>query len=595
VIRQLFFAPGDRPAGAPAGQVPFQAHVELLHLFLAHRDGIVNRLEGVLNAQRKPAQYLRDRPLLSRQVEDCFFTGVTESQSRLRGQLEDAHWSSGFRPREMPGVHNGLADPAEMMTRGFHLWQQTRWPGRNGRVRYAHTLFNLYVIRCLELLSMRIWDAGSSGAGDRFWQVRDVLDRLWSIRMADQPRLVGDARWLLPLAQSPATDDLGAYFDVAARIEALPVEDRLEIHKAGVCMTAGHLRSQIRYYANKKGVAFDDAGVILITRTSNALDFALLVQDLVPLLEAYEKAWSGGDDPKRLELADVIGQAVSPDPELFLNRVELLAAYSMIEHLFITTEQDGHAAYTPMGQRHVRLLEEYGTRIRRVLKPLHDDCSGFRPVAGRYSPYGLLYGFSSHLVEHMVLKALQPDAATDFRLEDVFSAGDADKLAWVAGWRKLPHIRPEVERLFEYPQQFADGVFDRLERELARHASGSDTTAVAGRLFILTAEQAADPKMSQVPDLPARYIGSSDTQVVAAQFAEFCDEPRLQSDRQEARCILSYRTAGGWVAITKAILTEVSGTGQDVKIVGLPPAAAEVLSLMCPALVVPPGATQDVS
>ncbi len=58
----------------------------------------------------------------------------------------------------MPGVHNGLIDPAEMMTRVFHLWQRTRWPGRNGRVRYAHTLFNLYVIRCLELLTMRVWD-----------------------------------------------------------------------------------------------------------------------------------------------------------------------------------------------------------------------------------------------------------------------------------------------------------------------------------------------------------------------------------------------------------------------------------------------------
>ena len=48
--------------------------------------------------------------------------------------------------------------------RAFYLWQQTRWPGRNGRVRYAHTLFNLYVIRCLELLSMRLWDDGAGAA-----------------------------------------------------------------------------------------------------------------------------------------------------------------------------------------------------------------------------------------------------------------------------------------------------------------------------------------------------------------------------------------------------------------------------------------------
>ena len=104
------------------------------------------------------------------------------------------------------------------MIRGFHLWQQTRWPGRNGRVRYAHTLFNLYVIRCLELLSMRLWDAGASSAGDRLSQVQGVLDQLWTTTPADQPVLVRDARWLIQLAQSPATDDLGAYFDVAEQI-----------------------------------------------------------------------------------------------------------------------------------------------------------------------------------------------------------------------------------------------------------------------------------------------------------------------------------------------------------------------------------------
>ena len=45
----------------PANAVPFQAHVELLQFFLAHRDEIVERIQGLLNAQRKPVQYLRDR------------------------------------------------------------------------------------------------------------------------------------------------------------------------------------------------------------------------------------------------------------------------------------------------------------------------------------------------------------------------------------------------------------------------------------------------------------------------------------------------------------------------------------------------------
>ena len=412
------------------------------------------------------------------------------------------------------------------MIRAFHLWQQTRWPGRNGRVHYAHTLFNLYVIRCLELLSMRVWDDEASSAGDRLSHVQGVLDQLWTITPADQPVLVRDARWLIQMAQSPATDELGAYFDVAEKIaETLSEEDRIEIHKAGVRLAAGHLRSQTRYYSMKKAVPLNEKSLILSTRNTNALDFALLIHDLVPLLEAYEHAWHSEDGQKRLELAGAICQGISPDPELFLNRVELLGAYSMIEHLFITTDRDGHVVYTPMGQRHVQLLHEYEARIGRVSKPLSDDCPHFRPVAGAYSPYGVLYGFSSDLMEHMALKATQPDAVTHFSLEDVFVDGDAntDKLAWVSGWRKLPHLTREVEQLFDYPQQFAEDIFDRIEHALRRRVSDSEANTVAqtGRLFILAADDLqADSKASLIPDLPVRYIGSSDMQLVAAHKAD---------------------------------------------------------------------------
>src|SRR5215831_1618109 len=216
------FSAAEESRGAERlGQVPFQAHVELLQLFLAHRDEIVERIQGLLNAQRKPIQYLQDGPLLSRHFEDCFFTlhRVTRDQSRLRGQLQEAHWASGFRPRTSPGMYNDLVDPAEMMVRAFYLWRQTHWPGHSGRARYAHTLFNLYVIRCLALLSMRLWDAGSTSAPerveDRLSQVQGLLDHLWRVSPADQPVLVRDARWLIPVAQSPTTDELAGYFEVA--------------------------------------------------------------------------------------------------------------------------------------------------------------------------------------------------------------------------------------------------------------------------------------------------------------------------------------------------------------------------------------------
>ena len=102
--------------GADSDQVPFPANVELLRLYLRHREDIVERIEAVLNAQRKPIRYLQDHSLLSRHFEDCFFarTAVNASQTRLRGQLEGAHWAAGFRPREVSHVYNDLFHPAEV-------------------------------------------------------------------------------------------------------------------------------------------------------------------------------------------------------------------------------------------------------------------------------------------------------------------------------------------------------------------------------------------------------------------------------------------------------------------------------------------------
>lgn len=591
-----FSAPEEMPAAHRPGRVPFHAHVELLQLFLAHRDEIVERIQGLLNAQRKPIPYQQGGPLLSRHFEDCFFTlaGVTADQVRLRGQLEQAHWASGFKPRKSPGMHNDLVDPAEMMVRAFHLWRQTHWPGHNGRVRYAHTLFNVYVIRCLALLSMRLWDVGypesSSAPGriqDRLVQVQGLLDQLWSTTPSDLPVLVRDARWLIPVAQSPTTDELTGYFEVAEQIaEMFSQQDRIEIHKAAVRMAGGHLRSQLRHVSTQKGASLDENGMVLSTRRSNALDIAMLIQGLVPLLAAYE---ASGDGQTRLELADAICQGISPDPELFLNRLDLLGPYSMIEHLFITTDPEGQVVYTPTGRRHVQLLEEYEARISRVSKPLYDDCRHFRPVDGAYSPYGVLYGFSSNLIEHMAFKTLQPDTATHFILEDVFAGGEAGKLAWVNGWRKLPHIPREVAKLFEYPQQFAEDIFARIEHALRRRVSDGEANAAipTGRLFVPSGDDPhADPNGSQIPDLSLQYIRSSDMQIVAAHKGESSDQIQLLHSRFEGEFVLCYRTPGGWVGITKDILTEVLGAGHDAKIVGLPRVAAEVLKLMCPNLVI---------
>jgi hypothetical protein len=565
----------------PSGQVPFHANVELLRLFLTHREEIVEGIEGVLNAQRKPIEYLQDQSLLSGHFEDCFFarSAVTASQTRLRAQLEAAHWASGFRPRPVQNLHNDLIHPVEMMIRAFYCWQQTRWPGRNGRMHYAHTLFNLYLIRCLQFLSMRIWDEGPSSATSRLAEIQGVLDEIWKGSPGDQPVIVRDARWLIPLAQSLITDELAPYFEVSRQVaEALPEADALEIQRAHVRMLGGHLTSQIRYYSTKDGVPIDEHSVVLRTRTSNALDFALLVQGLVPLLKAYDCALQNSDERMRLDLAGAICQGISADPELFLNRIALLSAYSMIEHVFVGTDRDGHFAYSPLGQRHVRFLKEYGALIARLIEPLRDDFPRFRPVAGRFSPYGVIFGLPSHLIEHMALKTLQRDAQTRFSLEDVFDDGDnsAAKLAWVNGWRKLPHIDLEVQQLYDYPQQFAEDIYGRIEREFRRGGS------ITGRLYILSGDDPeAEIKAPAIPELPARYFGSSDRQMIAAHKAEPYDQAQLLRDRQEGHFLVSYETPGGWMALKKELISDVLGAGRDAKIVGLPPDPARLLRLMC--------------
>ncbi|MGH8258957.1 MAG: hypothetical protein ACREUG_04630 [Steroidobacteraceae bacterium] len=583
----------SRVTSERSDQPPFPAHVELLRSFLGRRGEIVEAILALLSAQRAPAPDPQDGPVLSRRFEDCFFAlaGVTPAQARLRGQLQQAHWASGFRPRVMPGLHNDLIDPGEMMLRGLHLWRQTRWPGRNGRARYAHALFDAYLIRCLELLAMRLWDDGSGRAGERLSQVQGVLDELWSAAPADRPVLVRDARWLIPLAQSPTTDELAGYFEVAERIaESLSDEDRLQIHKASVQMAGGHLRSQLRHRCMTEGVDLDAKSLVLSSRNSNALDFAMLIQGLAPLLDAYERAVHGGDRGRRLELAGAICQGISADPELFVNRVDLLGAYSMIEHLFVTTDRESRAVHSPMGRRHVQALQEYAGRIGRLSTPLHDDCPHFRPVDGAYSPYGVIYGFSSNLTEHMALKTLQADAATRFSVEDVFAEGEADKLAWVSGWRKLPHIDPQVQRRFDYPQRFAEEIFERIARALrTRAAAGEASADRAGRLSIADPSRPADIPLADVPvaDVPVEYIGSSDTSIVEANRAHACEQTRLLRDRQEGMFLVSYETQGGWTAVSKDILTEILGAGRDARIVGLPAGAAGVLRLMCPALLAP--------
>jgi hypothetical protein len=234
-------------------------------------------------------------------------------------------------------------------------------------------------------------------------------------------------------------------------------------------------------------------------------------------------------------------------------------------------------------------VHEYRELITRLSGTLYEDLPHFKPSVGAYSPYALIYGFSSNITEHMALKTLQSDTATQFSLEDVFSEGDAlsGKLAWVNGWRKLPHISQEVQRLFDYPQQFAEDIFGRIEQALRTRVSGGDgsPTVQTGRLVLPGHAPLTDPQDALVPELAEQYVASSDPGPVAAHQAHACDSAQLLRDRLEGTFLVSYQTPRGWVAITKDLLTDVLGRGRAVRISGLPEGAAGVLRLMCPGLV----------
>jgi hypothetical protein len=192
-------------------------------------------------------------------------------------------------------------------------------------------------------------------------------------------------------------------------------------------------------------------------------------------------------------------------------------------------------------------------------------------------------------VEHIAFKALHRDDVAPFGLEDVFVAGGADKQAWVAGWRKLPHVDRRLQRLYAFPQPLTAALFARIEHALRVRATGEESAAPrTGELHVVAADDAqAASSAAAIPHLPVRYVGSSDVGLVAAGKAMAWDGKQIADARMEGHVAVSYETPGGWVAVSKDFLTEVLGAGRDAKVVGLPRAAAERLRLMCGALVAP--------
>jgi hypothetical protein len=404
-------------------------------------------------------------------------------------------------------------------------------------------------------------------------------------------------------AQGPLTRHLGPYFTIADQIAASLSEPiRLGIHDAGAKLAGGHLRSQLCYRVWASNRPLDDPENMAIMRNSNSMDTALLVRDLVPLLQAYRTARAGHDAEQRLTLADAILQGMSADPELFLTRLDLLAPCTMLEELFIQTGSDGRAEYTPMGHAHVALLGHYGELLADVAASLAEDAPSFAPSHGAYSPYGVAYGFVADVLSNIALDTLVSQPSRGLSLEDMFvSRGSLDdKLARAQGWAKLP-VRAGEREHFHHSREFADQCFARTVDALALRTARTETpNASAGpdaRLFVVP--ESRDRTTLSEGFLPPGVVNAdehclmSDVARALAGAGTAIPGPQILIDRNEARFLASVESEGKWFAVSKVLVSLIMSQGRDALITDVPPSVIDVLRLTCPGLIVLPPDVRD--
>jgi hypothetical protein len=552
-------------------EVSFVDHVRLLQQYLTARGQIVENIERRLLNVGKAAAHNRDRDFFNDALNACFLDvpALPGHLSRLSGQLAAAHLADGFEPAPQDGYSRAL-DPVELVLRAHHHWNRERWPGKNGRIVYAQTLFTVSVLGQLEHLSLRIWDEGWDAASERLREVQRLLDAL---NTAAAGPLVRDARWLIQTAQGPLTRHLKPYFTMADRIAGLFTEsDRVEIHRAGVLLAGGHMRSQLRHRSDQTGWAADDPQLLAMTHLSNSMDMALLVRDLIPLLEAYSEACAQDhdDDARRLALADAILQGLSADPELLLRRPDLLAPMTMIEDLVV--EQDVKA-------------KRYGELIAQTAGSLKNDATLFDPSQTAYSPLGIVYGFCADILSNMALNTLGFSAPAGLSLEDMFSSreGLEQKRDLAQAWQGLPRAEGEREP-FEHSTKWAAWVFARLLT--AFNASNLPR----GRLYVVPRGVAIGSLA--VGLLPAgiasaqEHCLTSDAARARETGSTALPKSRLIGDKAEGRFLASSDSAGEFFGVTKALLTIYVSQGKDALVADIPPAVIDGLHRTCPELLV---------
>ncbi len=571
----------------------FADYVALIQEFLARRSPVVDAIEQrLLNVRGKDTARRRDREHFEKLLHACFvqLSGLPAELARLPTQLAASHRAAGFVPVALDRFVSEF-DPLEFVPRAYDYWEHTRWPGRAGRERYAHALYCSYVLRQLVTLSLHIWDDDEAQAGGRLEQIQELLATLTKSGAALE--FVRDAGWLIPIAQGPLTRNLAPYFAVADRISRTFTDAaRLDIHRANACLAGGHLRSQLRYLTWQTGAPAGDARNLVITRNSNALDGALLARDLAALLRAYVQQGHGNDPAVRLGLADAILQGLSPDPALFVLRLDLLAPYTTIEPLFVADGQEGEPAWTPSGETHVRALAEYGELVAAAASQLIEDASALNPAERPYSPHGIAYGFCADLLSNIAWDGLVANPSYGLTVEDMFSSqGDLEhKAARVRAWRALP-TRAGERAHFDHDPDAAGECFTRLVRALERRArAGARLNASptpSARLVVgldPLDPRVADEPPSAPPESAAGHCFTSDP--AQAPGLSFCPATQIVEDRNEGRFLASAEVDGHWLAVSKVILTLLTGEGRDAALPRLPSRLEALLRLTCPGLVV---------
>jgi hypothetical protein len=573
----------------------FVDHVELLQHFLAKRREIVDEIDRrLLNLKAKAIRQHTSRESWVHVLKGCYFQLPTLSitASKLTGALESARLADGFEPAASDGYARDL-DPVDLILRAHHYWDQSRWPGRSGRILYAQSIYTVFMMRQLEHLSMRIWDEGNNAAPDRLQQVQHLLDLL---NTGGAPPRVRDARWLIQSAQSSLTKHVKPYFTIAERVAgSFTDRDRLEVHKAGAILAGGHLRSQLRHRSWQTGWTVDDPQLLAITRLSNSMDMALLVGDLIPLLDAYSDACGRQDNHERRVLADAILQGLSADPELLLTRLDLLGLSTFIEDLFIDRSDTGEARLAPMGAAHLDRVQQYCTLIGRNAESLSQDALLLDPSQKAYSPLGIVYGFCGDIPSNMVLNTLRSSSSTDLSLEDVFISGERleEKSTQAQEWQRLP--KGEGERNpFEHSTEWAAQMFARLMTGLLARAAHptllNATSTPSARLYVVPCgvalQSLGDNAGPSGSVFAQEHCLTSDSVLARASGATVLSRNRLAADRAEGRFLASAIVDGQWFAVGKAVLTTSISRGHDALIRDVPTAVVEALRVVCPELVV---------